>query len=540
LSRAPFAVCLAALLALIGAPGRADSPRTNGTTIPHVLRYSSAEEIATLNPDLSVQTVVFYLSQLTGAYFFRFDRENRLHPELATAVPTLQNGGISKDGLTIAFHLRKGVKWSDGEPFSADDPAFTIAAINNPANDVPSRDGFDQITKVEEPDKYTLVIHLKRPYGGIVETMFGSSAQFAVLPKHVLGSLPDMNNAPFNALPVGIGPFRYAAWNRGEAVELERNPYYWRGRPALAKFVYKIIPARNTVLVQMSTGELDMWYPFGGSFLAKVQAIPSVRVLRRPGYSINMMLFNMTDPVVGDRAVRLALRYGFDRRNLRDKIGHGVGLLQDVPWPQADPMTPKDIPFTAYDPKKAAALLDKAGWKVGSDGIRVKNGTRLTINVASSSGTPDADSALELIRATWKDIGVDMNIQRYQSSMLFAPYEQGGIVQTGKFGMVFLGRTYTLPMSPRNIFGCDAKPPGGQNSGKYCNPKVDALIDEFDHTYDEAKRTELFSKMTRIIEDDVPLIVTTGREDLFGFNRDLKNFAPNSVSPFDDFMRVDI
>jgi ABC-type transport system substrate-binding protein len=88
-----------------------------------------------------------------------------------------------------------------------------------------------------------------------------------------------MNDAPFNALPVGIGPFRYAAWKRGEQIELERNPYYWRGRPALDRVIMKLIPDCNTVLTQLQTGELDMWCPFGGSFLSRVEAIPNIHVL---------------------------------------------------------------------------------------------------------------------------------------------------------------------------------------------------------------------------------------------------------------------
>jgi peptide/nickel transport system substrate-binding protein len=218
---------------------------------------------------------------------------------------------------------------------------------------------------------------LREPYGEIVPVLFSTSNGFAVLPKHLLGSLPDINKAPYNDLPVGIGPFRYAAWKRGDAVELEANPYYWRGRPRLQRVIMKIIPDRNTALTQLQTGEIDLWFPFGGVFLSRVQAIPSVNVIRQPAYAYNEIALNVKNPALADPTVRQALRLATDRKTLRDKVGHGVGILQDVAAPLVDPAVPKDIPFVAYDPDKANALLDRDGWVRGSDGVRSKNGVRL-------------------------------------------------------------------------------------------------------------------------------------------------------------------
>ena len=266
------------LLALIGfvsaavvTAGPAPAP---ATTQPHVLRYTEAEDIVGLNPVLNQQGAVSRLSSLTMAWLFRYDRRNLPEPELATVVPTQGNGGISRDGDTITFHIRKGVKWSDGQPFDADDVVFSFGVMNNSANNITSRDGFDLITKIDEPDKFTVVVHLKKPYSPFIPTFFGTGGgNPCLLPKHILGSLPSINEAPYNNLPVGIGPFRYTAWRHGDAIELEANPNYWRGLPKLKKIVYKIIPDRNTALTQLQTGEIDYWFPVGGAYLARVQAI---------------------------------------------------------------------------------------------------------------------------------------------------------------------------------------------------------------------------------------------------------------------------
>jgi peptide/nickel transport system substrate-binding protein len=506
----------------------------------HVLRFATAEEVATLNPDINQQLVVNYLGQMTAAYAFRLDHENRLIPELATVVPTTRNGGISEDGKTITLHLRQNVKWSDGAPFDADDVAFTIAAINNPANLVPSRDGFDQITHIDEPNKYTAVFHLKAPYGAIVPTLFASNGGTAILPKHLLGGLHDMNQVPFNSLPVGIGPFRYAAWKRGDEIELERNPYYWRGQPALERVVMKLIPDRNTVLTQLQTGELDMWYPFGGSYLSRVQAIPGVHIIRHAGYGLNLFMLNTKHPVLADVAVRQALRLGADRKTLLEKVMHNVGILQDTQLPTVDPTTPKDIPLVAYDPSKANAILDAAGWKLGPDGVRSKNGVRLSLDLASSTGSPDIDTLIELLRAQWAKIGVDLQVQRYTSALLFGPIDQGGILNNGKFDVLLLGDHIPAPFNLDGLYGCDKIPPAGQNFSHYCNPKVDALIAEYDRTYDEEDRAKLISRVVHIVNDDLPVIVYIGREELFGLNDAIENFNPNAATPFDDMMRVDV
>ena len=532
---------LALLLATtFSARAVADGGRVNATTVPHVLRLATGEDIAGLNPDLSTQLVVGMLSQMTMAFLFRCDRENKFVPELATRVPTTANGGVSRDGKTVTIDVRRGVKWSDGAPFDADDVVFSIAAINNPANRIPVRDGFDRIASVDEPDKYRVVVHLREPYFAIVPKLFSSANTLALLPKHLLGSQPDINTGDYNNLPVGIGPFRYSVWKRGDAVELAANPLYWRGRPKLDRVIMKLIPDRNTVLAQLQTGELDMWYPFGGSFLARVAAIPSVSVLRTPAYIFNEITLNLKNPALADAGVRHALLLATDRKTIVDKVGHGVGVLQDVSAPLVDPAVPKDIPFTQYDPAKANALLDRDGWLRGSDGIRAKGAARLSFDVATSAGSPDVDLQIELIRSWWKEIGVELNVQHYDPALLFGAKADNGILYNGKFDVAFVAWSVNIPIDPTELYGCKEVPPQGHNMGSYCNPKLDALLGDLQGAYDEAQYRADLAKSLRTIAADVPVIIANGRENIFGFNKDLRNFHPNSVTVFDDMMDVDI
>ncbi len=258
--------------------------RVNSFTIPHVLRYTTAPgDISTLNPHLGQEIDLLMLSQLTMAWLIRFDEHNAAYPELATQVPTIHNGGVGKDGLTITYHLRRGVKWSDGAPFTADDVVFSTKVVLNPANNEISRAGWDRIAKIDEPDKYTVVYHLSKPYSPFVETFFATGgANPCILPKHLLSQYPNINHVAYNSLPVGIGPFKYKEWDRSSKVVMVANPLYWRGLPKLKEIDWMIIPNRNTALTQLQAKALDMWYPVGGAYLSRVQAIKPYTVVRVP------------------------------------------------------------------------------------------------------------------------------------------------------------------------------------------------------------------------------------------------------------------
>ena len=533
----------ALLLAACTKTGTSSAPaegQRHPWTVPHVLRYATAEDITGLNPHLSSQQTVSFMSSLTMAWLVKTGPDSRPVPELATEVPTKQNGGISADGRTITYHLRRDAKWSDGVPFDADDVVFSVKTVLNPANNELSRDGWDYITKIDEPDKYTVVLHLSRPYSPYAVTFFASSgANPCVLPKHILGKLANINNAPYNALPVGIGPFKYTSWKRADSVEMVANPLYFRGRPKLDKVVFKVVPDRNTVLTQLTTHELDMWPLVSANYYDRAKALAGITVLRQPAFMYDHMDFNVSHPVVADPVVRRALRYGVDRETIREKIRHGLGTLSDNVFGTNHPAY-HPIPLTPFDLAKGNALLDGAGWKRGADGVRSKNGVRLVLEVAVPSGTPDTDSQVELIRQSWNQLGARINLRHYPDALFFALAQNGGIVYGGKFDVVFFAWTLDSFGSLYPLYGCDMVPPKGQNDARWCDAKANAAMIAFDREYDEAKRNPYDYVVTDRIAEQVPIIVMDIRDSIAAYNSDLKNWHPNPVAPFDDMMNVDI
>ncbi len=534
-----LAVALSAtLLTGFANAGAAARDRVNPFTIPHVLRVGDTQDFDTLNPHLATAITLGNLSQLTMAYLVRYGRDNRPVPELATVVPTQANGGISRDGRTITWHLRRNVKWSDGAPFDADDVVWSTNAVNNPANNEVGRDGWDLIARIDEPDKYTVVFHLKKPYSGYLPTFFGSAgANPCILPKHVLASLPNINNAPYNSKPVGIGPFRYVEWVRADHVTLEANPYYWRGKPALEKVVYKIIPDRNTLLTQLETGEVDLWAYVPPAFAGRAMALKTVAYVRAPGALYQHLDFNTTHPALRDRAVRAALRLALDRPAMQQKISHGIGIVQESSISPALPLA-TTLPFVGFDLAKANRMLDDAGWKRGADGIRAKNGVRLSLEWATVSGSPDADSRIELIRSMWEQAGVAFDVKHYNVALFFQL--RGGIAYDGKFDVTAFGWQMTPDADLNPFNSCTLMPPQGQNITRLCDPRLEKLLQEQKVTYDEQKRKAIAAQALKIIDDEVPYVVLFIQENVHVYNRDLTAWHPNTATPFDNFMNVDI
>lgn len=537
--RSLAAATLCATLAFSSAAVRgAGEPRVNDFTNPHVLTISDGGDVNTLNPHLGHFAAVANLSEMTMAWLVKWDEHNQPYPELATAVPTKTNGGVSADGRTITYHLRQDARWSDGVAFDADDVVFSVAVVNNPKNNEAGR--FDQIAIVEAPDKYTVVFHLKKPYSPAMVSFFSSCcANPSLLPKHLLAQYPTINDVAYNDLPVGIGPFKFERWDKGKQVVLAANGTYFRGRPKLDRIVYRVIPDRTALLGEMQAHRVDLWFQFSGAYLAQISALPAYGVIRQPSYAYNHLDFNLTHPVVADARVRRALRLALDRRGLVASVEHGVGIVQDSTTPASAPYV-VDVGATPYDPKRAISLLDGAGWALGADGIRHKNGQRLVLDAASRSGSPEIDAQLERIRSDWEKVGVKLVVHHYPPTKMFAPAQRGGVV----YGNTWDVTTFAWAADPigdfSGTYGCNQFPPAGENNVRWCNHTADRAMDALLGHYDLAERRADLAVFMREFVKDTPSIVTSLRVDLFAYNRDLKNYHPNTVTPFDNMMEVDI
>jgi len=509
----------------------------------HWLRISDGSgDLSSLDPHLAMGASLDDVAQLTMAYFVRFDANSRPEPELLTEIPSKGNGGISRDGLTITWRLRHGVRWSDGAPFDARDVLFSTRAILNPANnEAQGTEGWNQIARLTAPDAYTVVFHLKRPYGALIALAFAPvGGGPCLLPAHVLAGLPNINTAPYNSLPVGIGPFRVVKWKRGDAIELEANPYYWRGRPKLDRITYKLVPSRDTLLAQMKTGDVDLWPRVPPTYVAQLAAMPHVRVVSGPSLRTTHLDFMLTPGALADQTVRRAVRLAIDRRELLRTVEHGNGFLTDaIVWPAA-PVSRDDPHTVAADPARARALLAADGWLPGADGIRVKAGRRLAFALPYQAGSPDLSSMVELMRAELRAIGIELDARTYTHAVLFAPQSMGGILANGKFDAILYSSTLTSLPDLASNFDCAQAPPKGENFTHWCDPRVAPLLATMRASYDPAEIARAFRALDAIFIDEVPSIQLFVWKGNRAQSDRLRGYQDNLLTSFDGMRDVDI
>jgi peptide/nickel transport system substrate-binding protein len=500
-------------------------------TIPGTLRFADGEDIDNLNPLLSTETLVNDLSSFTMGYFFFFDARGRPIPSLCLQVPTKRNHLISADGKALTFKLRKGVVWHDGTPFTSADVAFTVKTILDPKTNVLSRQGWDLITRVDTPDAYTAVFHLRKPFAAFINRYFTPVGNPAILPRHILQGM-DVNHAAYNALPVGLGPFKYVRWSRGNEVAMEAFSRWWGGAPKLERVIFKVIPDANTMMTALQTHEIDAYVRVPNNQYLQVQRVPHTRSLSFDTISYGHIDFNLAHSILADRRIREALARAIDVRLLWDKVDHRSGFLACTPISHLSWAYDSHARCYPFDLKAAAAQLEGAGWTMGPDGLRHKEGRTLRFAFAGNTGNPGLDSRVLLIQQWFKQIGVALEYFRYPTDKLFASYAAGGVVATGHYDIT--SYAWSLPPDPdmTNLVACSSISPKGQNYMGYCNPAVDALLEHALQNYDTSTRRADYIAMQEHLSNDVPFVVLSQRTEHLTYNDDFHGIMPGPVMDF--------
>ncbi len=456
------------------------------------------------------------------------DERARYVPVLATSVPTLQNGGIvlTEGGraMTVTYRLRPGVLWHDGAPFTAADVAFTWRAVNNPAFLAESKQGAADILAIDTPDPLTVVCHYKKVAPDFASTLF----TFGILPRHLLDGA-DLNTAPYNDRPIGTGPFVVKAFERGQYVLTERNPHYWRRDahgvqlPYLDRLIFKIIPNSNTLLTQLRSGELDLVVQTPYDQAKQMRGTSAIVLQSEPLLSWKHLDFNFRNPALRDLAVRRAMAYAIDRRSLVRAEGGFPAPIKSVVvpiFPFYDPATPEH----PYDPGRAATLLEAAGYRTGSDGVRARDGRRLSFRFIVQAGRGDDELAQQVIIAQLKAIGVEAQADNKMGvAFRQARYK-------GDYDLMYA--TWVTGATPAysEFFASH----GALNSQAYSNPVLDALFARMEATLDPAEYKRSVFQMQRILAEDVATVPLITNVAVIARRRALEGFIPNptNMTPF--------
>ena len=453
------------------------------------------------------------------------DEQMRVVPLLASEVPTIDNGGVrlrGDGGMDVVWKLRPGVTWHDGTPFTSADVKFTVDAINSPDYNPESTDGFDRITAVDTPNPLTAVVHYREIYAPY-DIQFVRGA----LPRHILQGRDIDHAQDYNRNPLGTGPYHVVEWKSGEYILLERVAHYWRGDayPKVRRLLFKFIPNTNTRINQLKNGEVHVVALAPWDKYREMAAVPSIVVAKTRGNAYEHVTLNERQfPPFADVRVRRALISALDREGYTRTILDGLapvahGPIQPVSWAYTDRVT--RYPF---DPAKARALLDDAGWTVGRDGIRVRNGQRLSFTLITQAGFAIRESVAQAIERQLRDVGVDVKVELHDGTAISAIWFEG------RFDAML--HWWQMPSDPEltTFFAADRTPPAGRNINYFRDPALTELLYASDRTVDRNERRALLERAQAIIADAVPEIPLYTVTRLDAVPASLANFKGNPTN----------
>jgi peptide/nickel transport system substrate-binding protein len=496
-----------------------------GAGPPDTLRIALREQPNTLNPLVSTQYDENYLTEGIFSGLTKLDDREIAQPDLATVVPSVPNGGISRDGKTLTYHLRPNARWQDGVPVTAADVVFTFDKLRDPAVPYVSRTLYDAVQRVEARDAHTVVVHLSHPQPDAPYELFVAGQNGEIVPKHLLEHVTDMLHAPFNAAPVGSGAYRVERWDRGSSLTLRANRDYFGGAPNVDKVIVSFVPDSNSRALGVLSHDLDL-APIEPVNVPAAAATQGVRVISLVQPYLIYLHFRVDTPPLDDVNVRRAITLAIDRAAIAQKtfLNQAIPAAEIVP-PESPFNSAKNVP----PPNLAAAAraLDSAGWHLGPDGMRQRNGQRLSIVITAIAGNATNLRTAVVLQSAWKALGVDSMVRPLPSNLLFGPE---GVLARGEFTAALV--TYGFPITAdRSAFLASSSiPPSGYNYGRYRDAALDRLMAGAHYSLDTALRKRLYAQIAAKVAADVPVFPLVWQKAVFGVSTRVDNIRPEPVN----------
>ncbi len=478
------------MMALVACKGP-NIPRPAGT-----IQVDIETSPPSTDPRFATDATSSRLNELIFDSLVKTDRDGRLVGSLAES--------IERPSVTeIIFHLRHGVRFSDGRELTARDVKFTYDSILAPESLSAKRAGFAELKSIEARDDYTIVMTTAHPYAPALEL-----GLLGIVPAD--SPLPAKSRA---ASPPGSGPFKMVAYVRDQAALLERNSFHPYPPNAAHTIVFKIVPDPTVRALELVEGDCD----FSGNnieydvlpWLAKHKFL---KIEKSPGTTYKYLTFNFRDRRLADLRVRRAIAYAIDRPTIVNSMLRGTarvatGMLTPENWAYDGSVT-----SYSYDPEKARRLLDEAGYPAGPEGMRPLKFVYKT--------TPEGARLGEVFQAMLKRVGITLELRTLDFTTYYSD------VQSGNFDLTSLQWVgINDPNHYYLVFDSKNTPPG-MNRGHYSNPAMDRLLEAGMTTIDLDQRKKIYAQVQRLAADDLPYVSLWWVDNVAAMNRRLAGFEP--------------
>jgi ABC-type transport system substrate-binding protein len=484
--------------------------------------------------DLSLQ------SALWGSPI-RANSNGRYVPDQLVEVPTVQNRDVSPDGLSVVMKLRPDLRWSDGQPITADDFVYWEQTELDPATGAVSPYGYDQIASIVARDASTVVLTYRQPFGPYLQYL-----PFAA-PKHAWGSIPDQSLAAtqnVNLTPsVNSGPFTISAFAAGQSFTMVPNPHYTSStfhQSVLDQLIFKGYPDQAALIAAYQAGQVQQADDLRLRNVPQLQGVPGLLIPPEIGYEL--VLPNLSTPVLQDLHVRKAIAESIDRCQL---IQVAVGV--DCKTVQVGGVLPRPSPYfdpaaslPAFDLAQARADLQAAGWDCSSNPC-TKNGQPFpTLTLVTTAGNPLREFELALIQQDLAAVGIRVALQLYRPGLLFGSFTSGGILATGQYDLAVFANVFNFDpddlapgVQSNGIPG--AQSPGGGNYGRINDPQLDTFFAQGRATVDQLARLTIYKQATELIANQVYFVPLYLASAVTLTSPQIVNYASNIAALSDEW-----
>ena len=516
----PLLLLLASACTRVGGAG--------GWGTPHEMTIARANDPPSLNPLFEFDQPDIDLTQLYAEPLVGLSAENTLIPLIASRVPTLENGDIARDGRTVTYHLRRDERFADGTVLTSKDVAFTYRAIMDARNPVGEVQPYRIIERLDTPGPYTVVLHMRRPWAAAVPALFAmTDFIYGILPAHAFSST-DVSRAAWNEHPFGSGPFRVVRWNRGDDIVLEPNPYA-RRKPRLQRLVIKIVPDRNTELLLLRSRAIDAVDYLSNLQAVEARSFPGVRVVRTDKNYIEFLAFQTHRAPTDDVRVRRAVLAAIDSSAIARNVFYGLWPLATTEIAPVLWAHDASIQAPVYDPARAAAELDAAGWRLQGE-RRVKNGRPLEIEVAYGTWSEESQSIATIVQANLAKVGVGAILRAYPTNVYYGV--PGGVYYGGRFNLAWSGSYGGSDPEQSEFWTCDRQSPNGPNAMRWCDPSYDRMFLKQSQFLDRPSRRAVFIKMQHTLSDAALFVPIVYQGNFSALNPAVRGWDPNMLFEF--------
>jgi peptide/nickel transport system substrate-binding protein len=422
----------------------------------------------------------------------KYDKDIRVIGDLA------ESWDVSPDGLVITFHLRKGVRWHDGSPFTAADVLFTYQVTIDPKTPTAYAGDFLKVTKAEVLDSYTFRVTYDKPFAPALMS-WGA----AVLPKHLLAG-QDIARSPLARRPVGTGPYRFKEWVTGQKIVLTANPDYFEGRPYIDGHITRIIPDTATMFLELRAENIDRM----GLTPLQYKRQTENNLFRRNfnkhrylSFSYVYLGYNLRKPLFADKRVRQAIAHAVNKQEIIDGVMLGLAREATGPYKPGVWAHNANVKTYPYDPQKAKALLVEAGWQAGGDGLLKKDGEPFIFEIITNQGNEIRAKCAEIIQRRLAEVGITVKIRVVEWAAFVNDF-----IKKGRFDATILGWSVSMDPDIYDVWHSSKTKPDELNFIGYRNLEVDELLEKGRSTFDQEVRKKCYHRIQEILAEDQPYL----------------------------------